>query len=244
MGLLQGKIRGDAFFITDCFRLPVEGTETRVNAGESANEFMVEFTELNEQTKFSNESVCGWYHSHPGYGCWLSGIDVETELLYQSHQDPFVAIVVDPHKTAAAGRVEIGAFRAYPRNYSPPASSASGLKAVPLHKVRDFGAHSNRYYQLDVEFYKSPFDQKTIDLVWRKYWADLLSSNSFDEARRRYTEDLSAATAKCIEDKGKNFSHFSDKLKRCTCRYIGEAMIAALNRSILSAPKEGMDLRP
>lgn len=66
MGLLQGRIRGDSFLITDCFRLPVEGTETRVNAGESANEYMVEYTELNELTKYSNEAVCGWYHSHPG----------------------------------------------------------------------------------------------------------------------------------------------------------------------------------
>jgi COP9 signalosome complex subunit 5 len=28
------------------------------------------------------ENVCGWYHSHPGYGCWLSGIDVGTQTLY------------------------------------------------------------------------------------------------------------------------------------------------------------------
>jgi proteasome lid subunit RPN8/RPN11 len=26
------------------------------------------------------ENVCGWYHSHPGYGCWLSGIDVQTQM--------------------------------------------------------------------------------------------------------------------------------------------------------------------
>ena len=83
MGLLQGKVREGAFFISDCFRLPVEGTETRVNAGESANEYMVGFTEYNERTKSTNDPVCGWYHSHPGYGCWLSGIDVATQSLYQ-----------------------------------------------------------------------------------------------------------------------------------------------------------------
>lgn len=26
------------------------------------------------------ENICGWYHSHPGYGCWLSGIDVQTQM--------------------------------------------------------------------------------------------------------------------------------------------------------------------
>jgi COP9 signalosome complex subunit 5 len=39
------------------------------------------------------ENVIGWYHSHPGYGCWLSGIDVATEITYQKF-DPFVAVVV------------------------------------------------------------------------------------------------------------------------------------------------------
>lgn len=42
------------------------------------------------------EEVVGWYHSHPGYGCWLSGIDVSTQLTNQSFQDPFVAVVVRP----------------------------------------------------------------------------------------------------------------------------------------------------
>jgi len=40
------------------------------------------------------EYAVGWYHSHPGYGCWLSGIDVNTQMTNQSFQDPFVAIVV------------------------------------------------------------------------------------------------------------------------------------------------------
>jgi proteasome lid subunit RPN8/RPN11 len=21
----------------------------------------------------------GWYHSHPGFGCWLSGVDINTQ---------------------------------------------------------------------------------------------------------------------------------------------------------------------
>jgi COP9 signalosome complex subunit 5 len=33
MGSLQGKIKGDTIIIMDTFILPVEGTETRVNAG-------------------------------------------------------------------------------------------------------------------------------------------------------------------------------------------------------------------
>ena len=25
------------------------------------------------------EIVVGWYHSHPGFGCWLSSVDVHTQ---------------------------------------------------------------------------------------------------------------------------------------------------------------------
>jgi hypothetical protein len=43
MGMLQGKVQGDTFIVVDAFALPVEGTETRVNAQSEANEYMVEF---------------------------------------------------------------------------------------------------------------------------------------------------------------------------------------------------------
>ena len=43
MGLMQGKVVGDALVIMDSFALPVQGTETRVNAAEAANEYMVEY---------------------------------------------------------------------------------------------------------------------------------------------------------------------------------------------------------
>lgn len=77
MGLMQGKVKGDTFYVMDSFPLPVEGTETRVNAGNEANEFMCSHIDACEKVS-RPENVCGWYHSHPGYGCWLSGIDVGT----------------------------------------------------------------------------------------------------------------------------------------------------------------------
>jgi COP9 signalosome complex subunit 5 len=43
MGLLQGKVQGDSFVVIDSFALPVEGTETRVNAQAEAYEYMVDF---------------------------------------------------------------------------------------------------------------------------------------------------------------------------------------------------------
>ena len=51
---------------------------------------------------------------HPGYGCWLSGIDVNTQQNNQKFNDPYLAVVIDPNRTVSAGKVEIGAFRTYP----------------------------------------------------------------------------------------------------------------------------------
>ena len=43
MGLMQGKIEGDTMIVMDAFSLPVEGTETRVNAAAEGYEYMVEY---------------------------------------------------------------------------------------------------------------------------------------------------------------------------------------------------------
>ena len=93
MGLLLGKVDGQSMIVMDSFALPVEGTETRVNAQVQAYEYMVTYTAMAKQVG-RLENVIGWYHSHPGYGCWLSGIDVSTQMLNQQFQEPWVAIVV------------------------------------------------------------------------------------------------------------------------------------------------------
>lgn len=181
MGLMSGSVHGDTFVVTDAFRLPVEGTETRVNAQDDANEYMVAFTtRQREQGKMEN--VVGWYHSHPGYGCWLSGIDVGTQMTQQTFQDPFLAVVIDPDRTISAGKVEIGAFRTYPENYKPDAGAAGGttsdgFQTIPLGKIEDFGAHSSRYYQLEVSHFKSTLDSHLLQSLWNKYWVQTLTSS-------------------------------------------------------------------
>lgn len=177
MGLMQGKIAGDTFIVTDAFRLPVEGTETRVNAQDEANEYMVNYlTACREQGKLEN--AVGWYHSHPGYGCWLSGIDVNTQHNQQTFSDPFLAVVIDPDRTISAGKVEIGAFRTYPEDYKHVAATSSdGYQTIPLAKAEDFGAHSSRYYSLEVSHFKSSLDAHLLELLWNKYWVQTLSQS-------------------------------------------------------------------
>ena len=45
MGMMQGKVQGDTFVVVDTFALPVEGTETRVNAAEGAYPYMISYVE-------------------------------------------------------------------------------------------------------------------------------------------------------------------------------------------------------
>lgn len=71
---------------------------------------MVNFQMANQEAGKA-EMLRGWYHSsaaaerpaagrraervrHPGYGCWLSGIDVNTQMNQQQHNDPYLAVVV------------------------------------------------------------------------------------------------------------------------------------------------------
>ncbi|VDO39224.1 unnamed protein product, partial [Onchocerca flexuosa] len=122
--------------------------------------------------------VVGWYHSHPGYGCWLSGIDVSTQALNQQFQEPFVAIVVDPIRTMSAGKVDLGAFRTYPKGYKPPDEVPSEYQSIPLNKVEDFGVHCKQYYPLEVSYFKSALDARLLDSLWNTYWVSTLSSNS------------------------------------------------------------------
>jgi COP9 signalosome complex subunit 5 len=176
MGMMQGRVDGNSFIITDAFAVPVEATEVRVNAQAEAYEYMVEYLSLGESVG-RNESAVGWYHSHPGYGCWLSGIDVNTEMQNQQFQDPWLAIVVDPVRTISSGKVEIGAFRTYPKGYKPPDEGPSEYQTIPLEKIEDFGVHLKSYYQLDVSVFKSALDGKLLDLLWNKYWVSTLASS-------------------------------------------------------------------
>jgi COP9 signalosome complex subunit 5 len=177
MGLMNGHVLGDTFIVTDAFRLPVEATETRVNAQDDAMEYIVKFMEESRKNG-QLENAVGWYHSHPGYGCWLSGIDVNTQFNQQMFQDPFLAVVIDPDRTVSAGKVEIGAFRTFPENYKPDAATDSeGFQTIPMEKIQDFGAHADRYYELDVSHYKSSLDTKLLAALWNKYWIGTLSSS-------------------------------------------------------------------
>eukprot|EP01054_Gregarina_sp_Poly1_P003427 Gregarina_sp_Poly_1__3426@NODE_1997_length_2897_cov_48_789753_g1261_i2_p2_GENE_NODE_1997_length_2897_cov_48_789753_g1261_i2NODE_1997_length_2897_cov_48_789753_g1261_i2_p2_ORF_typecomplete_len283_score44_08JAB/PF01398_21/9_3e29ProkJAB/PF14464_6/5_3e12UPF0172/PF03665_13/0_0044Cuoxidase_3/PF07732_15/2_6Cuoxidase_3/PF07732_15/1_3e02_NODE_1997_length_2897_cov_48_789753_g1261_i263851 len=157
MGLLFGEVTSDCFIVRDCVALPVEGTETRVNAGDDANEFIVKFIESEEKLQYRYRAV-GWYHSHPGYRCWLSAIDVATQRNHQRHQDPWIALVIDPLETLKRSKIDIGAFRTFTSAYVPAAGEPPfGIQfeveegTLSREKQQEFGSSSNDYYPLAIQ---------------------------------------------------------------------------------------------
>jgi COP9 signalosome complex subunit 5 len=113
----------------------------------------------------------------------MSGIDCSTQMLNQQYTEPFLAIVIDPVRTCAAGKVEIGAFRTYPQGYKPPEDSQSKYQTIPMNKIEDFGVHANQYYPLDISFFKSGLDAQMLDVLWNKYWVNTLSSSPLQTNR-------------------------------------------------------------
>ncbi|XP_061522158.1 COP9 signalosome complex subunit 5 isoform X2 [Phycodurus eques] len=134
MGLMLGKVDGESMIIMDSFALPVEGTETRVNAQAAAYEYMAAYIENAKQ--------------------------------------------IDPTRTISAGKVNLGAFRTYPKGYKPPDEGPSEYQTIPLNKIEDFGVHCKQYYAMEVTYFKSSLDRKLLELLWNKYWVNTLSSSS------------------------------------------------------------------
>ena len=110
MGLMLGDYVDDyTVKCLDVFSMPQSGTETTI---ESIDErFQVRMVEMLKQTG-RNEIVVGWYHSHPGYGCWLSSTDINTQKTFEQQVPRTVAVVVDPIQSVR-GKVVIDAFRTY-----------------------------------------------------------------------------------------------------------------------------------
>ena len=77
MGLMVGEIHDDyTITVFDVFSMPQKGTTISVESVDPV--FQQQFMDMMKQV--GRDQMCvGWYHSHPGFGPWLSGTDVETQ---------------------------------------------------------------------------------------------------------------------------------------------------------------------
>eukprot|EP01092_Planopodium_desertum_P009027 TRINITY_DN3846_c0_g1_i1.p1 TRINITY_DN3846_c0_g1~~TRINITY_DN3846_c0_g1_i1.p1 ORF type:complete len:169 (+),score=9.43 TRINITY_DN3846_c0_g1_i1:37-507(+) len=108
MGLMLGEFIDEyTVRVIDVFAMPQSGTGVSVEAVDPV--FQTKMLEMLKQTGRS-EMVVGWYHSHPGFGCWLSGVDISTQQSFEQLNARSVAVVVDPIQSVK-GKVVIDAFR-------------------------------------------------------------------------------------------------------------------------------------
>ncbi|GAV27761.1 hypothetical protein PMKS-001229 [Pichia membranifaciens] len=157
MGMLVGYYKGNELIVLDCYPLPVQGTESRVNPQSDSYEFMLSFLTKLQESGIRKENIIGWYHSHPGFGCWLSGIDVQTQKLHQGFEDPYVAIVVDPIKSLKSGMVDIGAFRTlYDEHLRLENINTNNSNA-------ELGWHGKDYYALNVKVFINEYDRVLLE---------------------------------------------------------------------------------
>lgn len=77
MGLMLGEFVDDyTVRVIDVFAMPQSGTGVSVEAVDPV--FQTKMLDMLKQTG-RPEMVVGWYHSHPGFGCWLSSVDINTQ---------------------------------------------------------------------------------------------------------------------------------------------------------------------
>eukprot|EP00760_Papus_ankaliazontas_P005037 PhM_4_TR12354/c0_g2_i1/m.17098/K09613/COPS5, CSN5; COP9 signalosome complex subunit 5 len=205
MGLMQGYIADNTFVVLDSFALPVDASEVECSASQATMEYMIQYLE-NAKLAGKEEPAVGWYHSHPGYSCFLSGVDVTTQLSYQKFYDPWVAVVVDPVRTISTGKVEIKAFRTYPEDYTPDDVPESDFQAIPQDKMEEFGAHANKYYEVPISIFRSSLDTQQLQLLWNKYWAKTLSTSPL-VANRFFTDKQLRDVAERLEKAEQEMSH-------------------------------------
>ncbi|KAK7194104.1 COP9 signalosome complex subunit 5 [Novymonas esmeraldas] len=211
MGLLVGHFSHRELILTDSFSLPVAASEVECSMTEASQIYMANYLEYHRRLGKAEPGCVGWYHTHPGYSCFLSGIDVTTQQGSQRMQDPWVALVIDPVETLQTGQFSMKAFRTYPEGYTPsgdnPAtatatdasvSASDGLESAPANRVKDFGIHAHRYYELPVRVVQSSRDAPLWTLLQQHFWPLSLSLTFPYAPATRTCHCCSAEMAKAV----------------------------------------------
>ncbi|EKG07760.1 metallopeptidase, putative,metallo-peptidase, clan MP, family M67, putative [Trypanosoma cruzi] len=201
MGLMLGHFNEDEMIVTSAFALPVDASEVECSMNDASQLYMLDFLQYHQRGG-TQEGCIGWYHSHPGYTCFLSGTDVNTQQLGQTAQDPWLAIVVDPVRTISTGKLDMKAFRTFPENYVAEQQGTSQHTQgkhwegsttstwVPSERIREYGVHAHRYYELPITLVRSKDDEAQLECLWSRYWALTFCSNPLTANRKLMTQQI------------------------------------------------------
>lgn len=187
MGLMLGEFVDEyTVKVVDVFAMPQSGTGVSVEAVDPV--FQTNMLEMLRQTQ-RGEIVVGWYHSHPGFGPWLSSVDVNTQQSFEQLNPRAVAVVIDPIQSVK-GKVVIDAFRLISPQITlmglEPRQTTSnmGLIVKPSLKTIYHGLNKH-YYSILINFRKNELEQKMLLNLYKKNWNEGLKPGKFDEHAKK-----------------------------------------------------------
>eukprot|EP00761_Pharyngomonas_kirbyi_P012235 gb/GECH01012262.1/.p1 GENE.gb/GECH01012262.1/~~gb/GECH01012262.1/.p1 ORF type:complete len:311 (+),score=80.76 gb/GECH01012262.1/:1-933(+) len=183
MGLMLGEFVDEyTVRVIDVFAMPQSGTGVSVEAVDPV--FQTKMLDMLKQTG-RPEMVVGWYHSHPGFGCWLSGVDINTQQSFEALNERAVAVVVDPIQSVK-GKVVIDAFRTMNTQLlmmgQEPRQTTSNVGHLNKPTIQALIHGLNRhYYSMPISYRKNDLEQKMLLNVHKKTWTEGLSLTPFDK---------------------------------------------------------------
>lgn len=183
MGLMLGEYVDEyTVKVVDVFAMPQSGTGVSVEAVDPV--FQAKMLDMLKQTG-RPEMVVGWYHSHPGFGCWLSGVDINTQQSFEALSDRAVAVVVDPVQSVK-GKVVIDAFRLINPNTmvlgQEPRQTTSVLGHLQKPSIQAIIHGLNRhYYSIPINFRKNKLEQQMLMNLHKKNWNDGLALADYEK---------------------------------------------------------------
>jgi 26S proteasome regulatory subunit N11 len=181
MGLMLGEFVDDyTVRVVDVFAMPQSGTGVSVEAVDPV--FKTQMLDLLKQVG-RPEMVVGWYHSHPGFGCWLSGVDINTQQSFEALNARAVAVVVDPVQSVK-GKVVIDAFRLIsPQTMmlgQEPRQTTSNLGHLNKPSIQALIHGLNRhYYSIGINYRKNELEEHMLLNLSKKTWTDGLNLQDF-----------------------------------------------------------------
>ncbi|CAJ0946359.1 unnamed protein product, partial [Mesorhabditis belari] len=197
MGLMLGTFVDDyTINVVDVFAMPQSGTSVSVESVDPA--YQAKMMDMLQRTG-REEMVVGWYHSHPGFGCWLSDTDVNTQKSFEALHPRTVAVVVDPIQSVK-GKVVLEAFRlmepilALTNSVAPtgePRQTTTNLgnldKGSLVAQIKGLGF---KYYDLAVNYPTTEKEQKMLLTLHQHSWRDGLAIKDYDKCSKGNGESL------------------------------------------------------
>jgi len=205
MGLMLGQFVDDyTINCVDVFAMPQSGTGVSVEAVDPV--FQTKMLEMLKQTG-RPEMVVGWYHSHPGFGCWMSGVDINTQQSFEALNQRAVAIVIDPVQSVK-GKVVIDCFRLINPQLmmlgQEPRQTTSNVGHLKKPSIQALIHGLNRhYYSMVIDYRKNELEEQMLTNLYKKRWAVGLEARQF-HAHSKSNHEIIA-----------NMSNYSNQYNDC-----------------------------